>query len=195
MKKRILALVLIIITLISCDVSKELAGAYNMINCNYSYKSISGLTVSGMNLSNSNSLSVTNIAKITSILSGTASSIPLNFTLNLNVNNPNASAAMLHGLQYIVSIDNIQFTSGTVSQSLNIASGQTQTLPLTIGVDLATLMKNNSKDAVVDIAKNFIGIGSKSSNVTVQLKPTFLIGNTPITSPSYIPVSFNFGGK
>jgi hypothetical protein len=56
-------------------------------------------------------------------------------------------------------------------------------------------MKSNSKDAVIDIAKNFIGIGNKKSNVKVQLKPTFMIGNVPVTSPVYIPVSFSFGGN
>lgn len=193
MKKRIFALLLTMTVLVSCDsLQQGLKSTYNMINCEYSYKSISGLTVSGVNLSNG--LSLTAIPKITSILTGTATSIPLNFTLNLNVKNPNESAAMLHGLQYIVSIDDIQFTSGSLNQTLNIASGQTQTLPLTIGVDLATLMKNNSKDAVTEVAKNFLGIGSKKSNVSVQLKPTFMIGNTPISSPVYIPVSFSFGG-
>lgn len=102
---------------------------------------------------------------------------------------------MFNGLQYIISIDDIQFTTGVVNQALNIASGQTQTLPLSIGVDLASLMKNNSKDAVVNIAKNLIGIGSKKSNVNVQLKPTFMIGSVPVTSPVYIPVNFSFGGN
>jgi LEA14-like dessication related protein len=194
MKRRILALFVIAAVLMSCDtVQKSLSSTYNMINCEYNYKSISGLTVSGMNLSNG--LSVTSIPKITSILSGSASSIPLNFTLNLDVKNPNESAAALNGMQYIISIDDIQFTTGSVNQALNIEAGQSQTLPLTIGVDLATLMKNNSKDAVVDIAKNFIGIGSKKSNVKVQLKPTFMIGSVPVTSPTYIPVSFSFGGN
>jgi LEA14-like dessication related protein len=190
MKKKILALFIIAATLTGCS---SLQSTYNMINCDYSYKSITGLTISGMNLSNG--LSVTSIPKITSILTGTASSIPLNFTLNLDVKNPNQSAAMLNGLQYVISIDNIQFTTGSINQTLNVPAGQTQTLPLAIGFDLATLMKSNSKDAVVDIAKNFIGIGSKKSNVTVQLKPTFMIGNVPVTSPAYIPVNFSFGRK
>ncbi|MDR2950054.1 MAG: LEA type 2 family protein [Prevotella sp.] len=194
MKKRILALCVIIVTLISCDsVQKSLSSTYNMINCEYNYKSISSLTISGIDVSKG--LSVTSIPKITSILSGTASSIPLNFNLNLDVKNPNQSAAMLNGLQYIISIDDIQFTTGSVNQALNIGAGQSQILPLSIGVDLATLMKSNSKDAVVDIAKNFIGIGNKKSNVSVQLKPTFMVGNVPITSPVYIPVSFSFGGN
>lgn len=194
MKKRILALLLVVTTLVGCDsVQQGLRSTYNLINCEYSYKSITGLSISGMNLSNG--LSLTSIPKVTSILSGTATSIPLDFTLNVNVKNPNESAALLHGLQYIISVDDIQFTTGSINQTVNIASGQTQTLPLTIGVDLATLMKNNSKDAVVEIAKNFLGIGSKKSNVSLQLKPTFMIGNTPVASPMYIPVSFSFGGN
>jgi len=193
MKKRILALLAVIVTLSSCDsVQQGLKSTYNMINCEYKYKSISALSIDGINASNG--LSLTAIPKITSILSGNASSIPLDFTLNLDVKNPNESAAMLHGMQYILSIDGIQFTSGSLNQSLNIASGQSQTLPLRIGVDLATLMRSNSKDAIVDIAKNFVGIGSKKSEVSLQLKPTFMIGNTPISSPMYIPVSFSFGG-
>lgn len=187
-------LLLVAVTLAGCDsVQQGLKSTYNMINCEYSYKSISGLSIGGVNLSNG--LSLTAVPKITSMLGGTATSIPLDFTLNLNVKNPNQSNALLHGLQYIISIDNIQFTTGSLNQTLNIASGQTQTLPLTIGVDLVSLMKRESKDAVVDIAKNFVGIGSKKSNVTIQLKPSFKVGNSMVASPVYIPVSFSFGGN
>ncbi|MFV0536330.1 MAG: LEA type 2 family protein [Dysgonomonas sp.] len=194
MKKRIFALFTIAAIMLSCSsLQQGLSGTYNMINCEYSYKSISGMSISGMNLSNG--LSITSIPKVTSILTGSATSIPLNFTLNLNIKNPNQSAAMLNGLQYVISIDDIQFTTGSVDQALNIAAGQTQALPLSIGVDLATLMKNNSKDAVLNIAKNLVGIGSQKSNVSVQLKPTFMIGTVPVTSPIYIPVSFSFGGS
>jgi len=194
MKTGIFGIILsIVIALTGCNVSEGLTGAYNLTQCKYDYNSITNLTVSGMNLSSG--ISAANVLKLTSILSGQATSIPLNFTLNLDVKNPNQSAATMHGMQYIISIDDIQFTTGSVSQSMNIASGATQKLPLTIGVDLATLMKNNSKSAVENIAKNFLGLGSSQSKVTVQLKPTFMIGNTPITSPVYIPVSFNFGGK
>lgn len=194
MKKRIMALLLLLTVLTGCDsLQKGLTSSYNMINCKYSYQSISNLSVSGMNLSNG--LSLTSVPKITSILTGTATSIPLDFVLNLSVNNPNQSEAMLQGLQYIINIDDIQFTTGTINKALQIGAGQTQTLPLTIAVDLATLMKSHSKDAIVGIAKNFIGVGENKSNVTVQLKPTFMIGTVPVTSPVYIPVTFSFGGK
>lgn len=175
------------------SVGEGLSSAYNITKCEYNYKSISNLSFSGMNLSNG--ISAVNLAKIVAILGGNSSSMPLDFTLNLDVKNPNATAAALNGLQYIISIDDVQFTTGRVNQSMNIAAGTSQTLPLNIGVDLATLMQNNSKSAVTNIAKNFLGIGNEKSNVSVQIKPTFMIGNQAITSPVYIPVSFSFGGK
>jgi len=178
----------------SCGtVGNDLASAYNITKCEYKYNSISSLNLAGMNLSNG--ISPLNIPKIISLLNGTASSIPLDFTLNLDVKNPNNTIAAMNGLEYIISIDEIQFTTGKVNQRLNIASGATQSLPLTIGVDLATLMKNNSKSAVENIAKNFLGIGSEKSNVKLQIKPTFMVGSRAVTSPVYIPINFSFGGK
>ncbi len=194
MQKKFLILLVTVATLVGCSsIQKGIVGTYNIANCEYNYNSISGLTLSGIDLSNG--ISVRNIPKITTVLAGNTSSIPLNFTVNLDVKNPNQSEAMLHGLQYVLSIDGVQFTTGSLNRSLNIASGQTQRLPITVGVDLVTLMKTNSKDAVVNLTKNFIGMGSKKSQITLQLKPTFMIGNTAVPSPVYIPVSFNFGGE
>ncbi|MFR9165406.1 MAG: LEA type 2 family protein [Dysgonomonas sp.] len=176
-----------------CDVSKGVSSAYNMTQCKYDYKSITDLNVAGMNLSNG--ISPVYIPKLTSLLSGKASSIPLDFTLNLNVSNPNQGEAALRGAQYILSIDDIEFTKGSINQSLNIPSGGSQVLPISIGFDAAQYMKGETKDAVENIAKNFIGLGNRKSKVTIRLKPSFAIGNQTVTSPVYIPVSFSFGGK
>ena len=181
------------VILTGCDILKQLGGVYNMIECKYNYNSITQMNLSGIDVSRGVSLS--SIPAVLSILSGQASSIPLNFNLNLDVSNPNASEAAMHGMEYILSIDNIQFTTGKVNRSLTIPSGGTQMLPLSIGFDLKTLLQGASKDAVVSILKNVVGINDQKSNVTIQLKPTFMVGSHPVTSPVYIPVSFSFGGK
>jgi LEA14-like dessication related protein len=194
MKVKQLILVFAVLFIFSgCDVAKQIGGAYNLTQCKFNYNSITNLSLSGTNLSNG--LTAANILQLTSLLAGNASSIPLDFTLNLNVNNPNPSEASLNGLQYILTIDNVQFTTGTINQAFHVATGETQVLPLRIGLDLATLLKGESKNAVLSIAKNFLGIGSQKSNVSFQLKPTFDIGGYPLTSPTFIPVNFSFGGK
>ena len=176
-----------------CGILKQLEGVYNMTECKYDYHSISQMTLSGIDVTNG--VSITSIPTVLSILSGQASSVPLNFNLNLDVSNPNASDALMHGMDYILSIDNIQFTTGALNRSLTIPSGGQQMLPINIGFDLMTLLRGESKDAVVSIVKNIIGIGDQKSNITLQVKPTFMIGSYPVASPMYIPVSFSFGGK
>jgi LEA14-like dessication related protein len=146
-----------------------------------------------MNLSNG--ISPLQIPQVLAILSGTTSSIPFNFTLNLDVHNPNTLQAAFQAIQYNIQIDDVEFTNGHLTQPFSVAAGATEKLSIQIGVDIITLISNNSQSAILNIVKNFIGIGNDKSNVTVHLKPTFNIGNSRITSPVFIPVSFSFGGK
>lgn len=177
-------------------VGNDIAGAYNMTQCKYTYNSVSDVSVSGINLSTGSGLSPINLVKLSTILTGgTPSSLPLNFTVNMNVTNPNQSTAMLNRLQYDVSIDNIHFTSGSLDQPVSIAAGATQTLPLAVGLDVANLMKSNSQSALLNIVRNIAGISGEKSTVSLSLRPTFNIGGQPITSPIAFPVTFSFGGK
>ena len=170
-----------------------LQSAYNLANCDYKYQSISNLTISEMNVSNG--LTPLMIPKVLAILSGNASSIPLNFRLNVDVRNPNSGTAAFQSLNYIISIDDVQFTTGIFRQAFQVNAGETKTLPMDIGVDIAELLKNNSRSAVENIVKNFLGLSDTASKVTVQLKPSFKVGEQTFASPVYIPVNFTFGGK
>ena len=189
--KRIVAILFVTTLLVSCDAAQSLSGAYNMVHCKYSYNSLSNVSVSGMNLSNG--LSLTSIPKLTSILTGTATSIPVEMTVNLDVNNPNTSEAFLNGLQYIVTVDNLQLTSGSINERLNVSAGETKTLPINLQLDIAQYLKGDSKDTMINIIKNIAGIGTEKSNVSVQIKPSFMIGSTTVNSPVYIPVNFTVG--
>ena len=195
MKKIITSLLFsAMLALSSCTVLQSgLSNAYNLANCDYKYNSIKDLTISDINVSKG--LSPLMIPKVLLLLSGNASSIPMDFTLNLDVNNPNSGTAAFQALSYIVSIDDIQFTTGNLRQPFSVGAGETNTLPVTIGFDIAELMKNNSKVAIEDIVKNLIGVNDKKSEIKIQLKPSFKVGEQTFSSPVYIPVSFTFGGK
>ena len=170
-----------------------LSSAYNLANCDYKYNSVSDIIISDINVSKG--LSPLVIPKLLTILSGKASSIPMNLTLNLDVNNPNSGSAAFQALRYIISIDDIQFTTGNFNQPFSVGAGETKMLPMTIGFDIAELMKNNTGSAVENIVKNLLGLSDKKSDIKVQLKPSFKVGEQTFTSPVYIPVNFSFGGK
>jgi LEA14-like dessication related protein len=164
-----------------------------MKNCEYAYKSTTNVTISNINVSNG--ISVLDAPKILLLLNSQNQSIPLNFLLTLDVKNSNDSEAAFHGMAYKVNIDGINFTEGSVDEPFSVASGETKPLPLKIGTDIAQLIEKNSKDAVVNVVKNFIGLSNEKTNVRVDLRPKFLAGGKTITSPTTFPVEFSFGGK
>ena len=187
-----LLLVAVLFAFSACDLVKQAQGAFNMTQCKYAYNSVSNLTLSNVDLANPNVLTL--LPAVTSILTGNASSIPMGFTVNLNVTNPNKSEAMLNGLEYILKIDGVQFSTGSMSKSLNIAAGGTGTMPLSLSFDIASLLKSDSKNAVQNVVKNFVGLGSEKSQVSLSIKPTLKVAGRDVAA-SYIPIEFSFGGK
>lgn len=97
MKKKkiwLLSAALAVAVLTACNVTKDIENAYNLKDCKYSYKSISNIRV------NNEPFSVLSAAKLFGQLGNTQSKMPIEFTLNLNVENPNASAAAFQTMAY-----------------------------------------------------------------------------------------------
>jgi len=196
--KKVIALVGLAVCLFSCDVAKQLSGTYALTQCKYLFNSISGLTLGGVNLQNVSSISSLNpltAANLLAAFTTTGGNLPLNFTLNLDVTNPGVQTALLNGANYILEVDGMQMTQGSVNQQVQIGSGQTMKLPITMGFDLKKVMSGQSLDAIKNLAFNFAGIGSGASNVTVKLKPSLMVGGTPVSTPDYIPISFTLNKK
>jgi hypothetical protein len=189
----------------SCDLMRQAQGTYNMVNCKYEYRSLSAISVAGIDLSKG--VSLFDAPKILSLLNGNATSIPVGCTVNLDVQNPNSSDAILNGMDYVLAIDGIDFTSGSVSQQLSISPGATGALPVAMTFDAATLLKGESRDAVLGVVRNILSVSgagkslglntasAEPSKVTLSIRPSFNVGGNKITSPVMIPVSFSFGGQ
>lgn len=195
MKKAIIIFSTILL-LHGCDVLQQVGGAYNLSQCKYDYNSIDNIEIAGVNLGKSKSLSIANIATLSTILGGgNLQNIPFSMTLNLDVLNPNEKAAFLNGLDYEIELNNMEFANGKLNVPLRIDPGETSVLPLSIGVDLKNLINRYSKDRVSTEMSRFLGISPGETKVSVKLWPNVLIGDVPIKAPTYIPVTFVFGGS
>lgn len=193
--KKIITALLLIFTLTSCDVLNQVSGAYQLTQCEYKYNSINNIQLAGINLGDGTSLSLSNFASISSILmGGNLQTIPFSMNLKLDVKNPNQSVALLNALDYSITINDMEFTTGNVVTPLRVEAGQTGTLPITVGVDLKNLMNTYSKDVVAKDMSGFLGLSSNETKVTLKLWPKLMVGNTLIKVPTAIPVSFTFGG-
>lgn len=187
------ATLLVFISFTACDALKQVGGAYNFTKCRYDYKSITNPSLAGINFSGG--ISPSDGRRLVALLTNPTESLPLAFTLNLDVTNPTTSDAFMHGLSYILDIDGVEFTRGKIDNSLEVGAGQKSVMPLSIGVDVMRLLGGGSKDAAVNMVKNLAGIGDKKSEVSVRVKPTFMVAGRAVESPVEIPVNFSFGGK
>lgn len=195
MKKTIL-LSLLVFALASCDVLNQIGGAIKLSQCDYKYNSIANMQLAGINLGDGTSISLSNFASLSSILTGgNLQTIPFSMTLNMDVTNPNQAAAFLNALDYAIEINDMEFTTGKMDVPIRVEPGQTTVLPISIGVDLKNLMNRYSRDRVAREMSGFLGLSSDATKVTVKLWPKVMVGNTPIKVPAAIPVVFNFGGK
>lgn len=179
-----------------CNIIQQVGGAYNLLQCKFDYNSIDNIEIAGVNLGKSKSLSIANIATLSTILGGgNMQNIPFSMTLNLDVQNPNEKVAYLNGLDYEIELNNMEFANGKLDVPLRIEPGETAVLPLSIGLDLKSLINRYSRERVSAEMSRFLGISPGETKVSVKLWPKVLIGDVPIKSPTYIPVTFVFGGS
>lgn len=183
--------------LTGCDVINKISGAYQLTQSEYRYNSIAKIQLAGINLNSAADLSVSHLASIATLLAGGSAlqTIPFSMTLNMDVTNPNSTAAFLDALDYAININELEFVTGQMDIPIRIEPGETKVVPIPISMDLKSLMNRYSQERVVNEMSAFLGITPNETTVTVKLWPKLTVGNNTVKVPAAIPVVFNFGGK
>ena len=195
--KRITLILSAAILLTGCNIMNQIGGAIQLSQSEYRYKSLDNIMLAGINLGNASSISLSHLASIATVLSGGSSvqSIPFSMTLNMDVTNPNTTAAFLDALDYAIQINEMEFAEGKMNIPIRIEPGETKVVSVPVSTDLKSLMNRYSQERVTNEMSSFLGITSNETSVTVKLWPKLLVGETLIKVPAPIPVIFNFGGK
>jgi LEA14-like dessication related protein len=193
--KIILFLPFLLVTLLfsSCSMLKNFSNAVAMKDCKYSFNKVSNVEVAGF--SSDTQFSFLDIAKITALLNGTAESIPLSMNIVLDVENPNEKDAGFEKMDYILNIDEVDLLSGQLSEPFFVSANSKSQLPINLSVDLLTLLRGESKEPVLKVVKNLLGIGDEESNVQLKIRPTIRAGQREIQAANYIPINFVVGGQ
>ncbi len=196
MKKNITILI-VAVMLTGCNVMNQIGGAIQLSQSEYRYHSLNNILLAEINLGDASSISVSNLASIATVLARGASmqSIPFSMTLNMDVTNPNSSAAFLDALDYAIQINDMEFVEGKMDIPIRIEPGETKVVGIPVSVDLKNLMNRYSQERVTNEMSAFLGITPNETSVSVKLWPKFTVGGTLVKVPAAIPVVFKFGGK
>jgi len=177
-----------------CSVSNQVQQAATLAKCDFQIRSVENINLAGIYVQNISSLKDLNLIDFGKLMTSIASPVfPLSLQLNLVVRNPNDKPAGLNRIDWILFIDDIQMTSGSLDKIFIISPNNgTTVIPVIINVNLKQVLQGKSADALVNFGLNLSGKGSTPSRFKIKLKPTLMIGNSAITYPGYINVKTDY---
>lgn len=176
-----------------CGVLQQLNEAQNFAKCEFKLATVNDIKVAGINFQKVDSksdLALTALPKIVNAFS--SNSFPLTLTLNLDVKNPNTTAAAMNNLDWILLIDDIQMVTGAVNERVDVPASGQSTFPIKIEVDLKQALSGKSFDSMLNFAFNLAGEGNKPTRFMLKAKPSINVGSYNLKYPGYIDVQTEF---
>ncbi len=178
----------------SCDVAQQAQQAANLANCDFRIRSVEKVELAGVRFQHINTVGDLSITDAARVMAAFASpSFPLSLQLNLEGRNPNARPAGLNRMEWMLYIDDIKMTTGVLDKPFLIPAAGNANIPVQIAFDLKTVMSGKSADALIRFCLNLAGVGSEPTRFKIMLKPTIMIGQTPLRYPGYITVRTKYG--
>jgi hypothetical protein len=175
----------------SCDILQQMV---TFTKCEFKMNSLANASVANVQVQNKKSfsdLTLVDAANVTKTLFG--GTLPLNFDLNIEVKNPNATAASMQKMEWKAFIDDIEMAQGIMNQQVSILPGGSQVIPLKVSIDLKKILNNKTKDALLNFGFNLADAGGYPTRVKLDIKPTVYIGSFPLEYPGYFTLKKEFG--
>lgn len=188
--KRTLIILFVALGLSSCDLLTQVAQMANFANCTFDFNSINKIQMLGVNLSKGMTKDDLNATQLLNLANALMKrELPVTFNVNLDVENPNAIAAAMSKMDYIVSLNGKQVISTTMSNSINVPAKSKNTITIPVTTDLFQLFSGESADAILNMAFKLAGASSDPVKLGLQVKPYITINNQQLAYPNYITIN------
>lgn len=178
MKKLLLLSIAILLITSSCSVYETMV---NLSRLKFKLGSVNNFTVSGINISNKNSLQDFNALELLNLTQVIATGkLPASFTLNVEAKNPNDGTggypqtnATLKKFPWRLEIDNVETISGNIGNPVSVpGTGEITNIPLTMNIDLIEFFGNKGLDNLINLALTLGGEKGSSSKLSLYATPT-----------------------
>ena len=193
MKQRLLIIILItsILTILSaCTLSR----AVQMVNCNYSFHKITGLSWAGINFGTTTTeqskLGASTLAKCAKAVAN--KDFTTTIGISLEAKNPDKRVASIAGFDYVILYQNKEIASGVSINKEDIivpAYGSTY-IPLNFSIDISDVVNFKSLKAVENTL-HFLGevkkLGDNDTDFAIKFRPHIRVGKA-VTKGTYIPI-------
>lgn len=195
--KKTLLFCLLTISMFGCGINKQAQQIKALEACTYKIKNVNSITLAGTDLNKLINQQDFNIASLPGVALGLLrKDIPLRANLNLEITNPSANLAAINQFEYKILVNNTDLAEGIVNQAVSIPQGQTITVPVQMGSNIYGLISSgNVFNDIIKAAQKGSKSDEKLGLLTIKIKPTIMIGNTPVKYPGYITINKDISSK
>ncbi|UKT64539.1 hypothetical protein [Pedobacter mucosus] len=197
MKSKLL-LFLFTITIFGCGINKQAQQIKALEDCTYKITGVQQVSIAGTDVKQLLEQQNFNLTSLPGVALGfLRKDIPLSANLNLEITNPSAKLAAINQFEYKILVNNTDLAEGVVNQNVSIAQGQTVTVPVKLISNIYGLVSNGNvfNDIINAAQKGSSAKDEKLGLLTIKIKPTFMLGNTPVKYPGYITINKDISSK
>ncbi|GAB3929422.1 hypothetical protein [Larkinella terrae] len=174
-----------------CSVNRQISQAKALGDCKFHITSADSVYLSGIDVRKLKNLEDLNPMKYPQLATGfMTKSIPISARLNIDITNPTNKTAAIDQLEYKILLAEQELFNGFVNQRIEVAPGGASRVPVKLNANAYKLMTDDkTRDAFTDLVRNMSGSNnSKSSRLTIKIKPTLALGNKKVDYPGYITI-------
>lgn len=196
--KKLLLLCLTAIVISSCGINKQTQQIKALEKCTYRITSAEQITLGGADVKRMINNQDINLASLPGLALGLLrKDVPLRARLNLEVKNPTGNDASINEFEYKILINRQELATGFVNQALNVAAGQTSTVPVDMEINVYPFVSNSKvMGEITDFLKSGKNGGPEKKGIlTLKIKPSIKVGNTLVKYPGFITVDKEISSK
>jgi len=196
--KHKLLLCLFTISVFGCGINRQAQQIKALEDCTYKITNVQRVLIAGTDvkkLIDQQNFSLTSLPGVA--LGLLRKDIPLTANLNLEIKNPSANLAAINEFEYKILVNNTDLAEGIINQNVSIAQGQTVNVPVQLSSNIYGLVSNGNllNDIIKAAQKGSSSKDEKLGLLTIKIKPTFMLGNTPVKYPGYITINKDISSK
>lgn len=183
-----------IFLLSSCSILDQTSEMKTFTECTFRLLDVENAVLAGVDIQDVQSFSDLSFTEASNLsMTALSGKLPLGFTVNVEVQNPNPQKATMNELYWVLFIDDKEITEGKVGDRLNVPpDGGTAIMPVDVHIDLFEVLTGESADAVMNFGMNLSGTGGTPSRIKLKVKPTIYVGMTRIKYPGFFIIEEEF---
>ena len=149
---------LLLLMIISCDVTRQTKTAINLANCEFRLVSAENINIAGIPVDTYTSVKDLGVADFAMFMGAlTQPELPLSLQLNIEVKNPNPAPAGINSIEYIIFIDDIQMIQGSYMKPITVLPSSSAIINVQLNTDLKQALKGKTMDAILNFGFNLAG--------------------------------------